>query len=74
MCLAVHGRISSIEGQGLDAVAEVTFGDATRRVSLAMTPEATLGDWIVFHSGYALRVIDEDEAERLAEVVEHLEE
>jgi hydrogenase expression/formation protein HypC len=74
MCLAVHGRISRIDGEGLDAVAEVTVGDATREVNLAMTPEAGVGDWIVFHSGYALRIIDEAEAARLAEVVTHFEE
>jgi hydrogenase expression/formation protein HypC len=62
MCLAVHGRISSVEGSGLGAVAVVHVGDAERTVSLAMTPEARVGDWVVFHSGYALRVIDAAEA------------
>lgn len=62
MCVAVHGRIASVEGSGLDAVAVVRVGDAERTVSLAMTPEAGVGDWVVFHSGYALRVIDETDA------------
>lgn len=73
MCLAVHGRISAVLGEGLDAMAVVSVGDTTREVSLAMTPEAGVGDWVVFHSGYALRVVDEAEAARLAEVVDDVE-
>jgi hydrogenase expression/formation protein HypC len=73
VCLSVHGRITEVRGEGLDAVAVVAVGATTREVSLAMVPEATVGDWVVFHSGYALRVIGEEEAARLSEVVGELE-
>lgn len=64
MCLAAHGRIVEIRGAGIDAVAVVAVGHAEREVSLAMVPDAAVDDWVVFHSGYALRVASPEEAAR----------
>lgn len=62
VCLSVAGRITRVSGRGIESRATVTVGSLQRDISLAMVPEAAPGDWVVFHSGYALRVIGEEEA------------
>jgi hydrogenase expression/formation protein HypC len=58
MCLAVPAQIKSI--CGLEA--EVEIGGVGRTISLWLTPEARLGDYVYVHTGYAISVVDEDEA------------
>ena len=72
MCLAVPGKILSIAGEdALLRSGRVDFGGIVKEISLAYTPEATLGDYVLVHVGFALTVIDAAEAER---VFQHLDE
>jgi hydrogenase expression/formation protein HypC len=41
----------------------VDFSGVRREVSLAFTPEARRGDYVLVHAGFALTVIDPEEAE-----------
>jgi len=59
MCLAIPALVKSIE----DKEAEVEIGGITRRISLWLTPEAKVGDYVLVHTGYAINILDEDEAE-----------
>jgi len=67
MCLAVPGRIVSIQEEADDALrtAVVDFAGVRRQVSLAFTPEARPGDYVMVHVGFAISVVDENEAERI---------
>jgi hydrogenase expression/formation protein HypC len=58
MCLAIPTQIKSI--QGLEG--EVEIGGVGRTVSLWLTPEAQVGDYVYVHTGYAISVVDECEA------------
>jgi len=60
MCLGIPGRVLELEEQGL---AKVDFGGVRRSVSVAFTPEAGPGDWVLVHVGFALATIDEHEAQ-----------
>jgi hydrogenase expression/formation protein HypC len=66
MCLAVPGRIIEVRGAGesalTEAAATVDFQGTRLEVSLAFTPEAAVGDWVLVHAGFALNVLDEREA------------
>lgn len=65
MCLAVPGKIVSIEGDDLAfRAATVDFCGIRKNVSLAFTPEARMGDYVLVHVGFALTRIDEEEAAR----------
>ncbi len=70
MCLAVPGRIESIEGEDpLERRGRVDFGGVRREVQLAFVPEASCGDWVLVHVGFAISCIDSVEADRrLAEL------
>ena len=67
MCLAVPGRIVSVTKNEDDPVVgstgTVDFQGSRVEVSLAMTPEAEIGSWVLVHAGFALTVLDEDEAQ-----------
>jgi hydrogenase expression/formation protein HypC len=72
MCLAVPGRVLSLVGDDpLMRVGRVDFGGLVKEINLAFTPEASVGDHVLVHVGFALTVIDEEEAAR---VFEHLRE
>ncbi len=75
MCLAVPGRVESIEGEDpLERSGRVDFGGVKREVQLAFVPEVRRGDWVLVHVGIAISRIDEAEAERvLAELDAALE-
>jgi hydrogenase expression/formation protein HypC len=62
MCLAVPGKIVSIEGEDLARTARVSFGGIIKQVSLAYVPEAEVGDYAIVHVGFAISLLDEDEA------------
>jgi hydrogenase expression/formation protein HypC len=65
MCLAVAGRITEIEGDDLQRVGRLEVGTERREVSLAMVPEAGVGDWVIFHAGYAMEILAPEDAEEL---------
>jgi hydrogenase expression/formation protein HypC len=66
MCLAVPGKIVEIQGdEPMNLVGKVDFGGVIREVSLAYVPEAKIGDYVNVHVGFALTVIDEEEAKEV---------
>lgn len=66
MCLAVPGKILSIEGEDvLFRRGRVNFGGIVKEVSLAYVPEAQIGDYVIVHVGFALSVVDEEEAQKV---------
>jgi len=69
MCLAVPVKIVSIDGD----MAETEIAGVRRRVSIAFTPEAKVGDYVLLHTGYAIGVvIDEAEAEETLKLLEEI--
>lgn len=72
MCLAVPGKVVSIEGDALDRRGRVSFGGIVKQVSLACTPEAEVGDFVIVHAGLALNTIDEKEAESVFEYLREM--
>jgi hydrogenase expression/formation protein HypC len=74
MCLAVPGRIVAIEDVGDVAFrrGKVDFGGIRKDVSLAYTPEAEVGKYVLVHVGFAISVIDEDEAQRVFKILEEM--
>jgi len=75
MCLAVPGRILEIEGDMPEfRSGKVDFGGVKKTVSLAFTPEAQIGDYVLVHVGVALQTVDEDEAQKIFETLKQMEE
>ena len=74
MCLAVPGCILSMSGVDFSRVGRVDFGGIVREINLAFTPEASVGDYVLVHVGVAIALIDAEEAERIFDALEELDE
>ena len=74
MCLAVPGRLVEIvDGGDISLrVGKVDFGGIRKEISLAYVPEAEVGKYVLVHVGFAISVIDEDEAQRVFKYLEEL--
>lgn len=68
MCLAIPALIKSIEGQ--QAVADIE--GVTRDISIQLTPDAKVGDYVLLHTGYAINIIDAAEAEETLKLLREL--
>jgi hydrogenase expression/formation protein HypC len=70
MCLAIPARVS----RRLPAdEAIIDAGGVEKRVSLALVPEAAVGDYVIVHAGYALSRLDPEEALRTLALFAQLE-
>jgi hydrogenase expression/formation protein HypC len=70
MCLAIPALITKIEGKEAD----VEIGGILRRISLWLTPEAKVGDYVLLHTGYAISIIDQVEAAETLRLFEEIAE
>ena len=72
MCLAVPGKILDITGDDpVMITGRVSFSGIVKEIHLAFVPEAVVGDYVLVHAGFAINLIDEEEA---AKVFEYLRE
>jgi hydrogenase expression/formation protein HypC len=51
----------------------VAFGAVVKEISLALVPEAQVGDYVVVHAGMALDAIDEAAAQRVFQALQELD-
>jgi hydrogenase expression/formation protein HypC len=73
MCLAVPGKIISIEG--VDPVlrsGRVDFAGIVKQVNLAYVPEAKIGDYVLVHVGFAISTVDEKEAQEVFDYLQQI--
>jgi len=73
MCLAIPGKIERISGDDpLTRMGKVNFGGILKEASLAYVPEANVGDYVIVHVGFAISVVDKEEAERTYALLESM--
>ncbi len=58
MCLAVPGKIVKINGD----TGDIDFGGVIKQANISMV-EANVGDWAVVHAGFAIELMNEEEAQ-----------
>lgn len=74
MCLAIPGRLVAIlDGEGFDRRGTVDYDGARQEVSLAYLPETKIGDYVLVHVGFAMTLLDGEEAERILREIRELE-
>ena len=75
MCLAVPGKLMSIQGEDpMFRSGKVSFGGTIKEVSLAYVPDAKVGDFVLVHVGFALSIVDEQEAHKVFEYLKEMAE
>jgi hydrogenase expression/formation protein HypC len=62
-----------MSGDGpLTRVGRVSFGGIVKEVSLAYVPEATIGEYVIVHVGFAISKLDEEEAQQVFEYLRQM--
>jgi hydrogenase expression/formation protein HypC len=64
MCLGVPGKVTEIHQQDGIRMGTVDFGGIQRSACLEYAPEVGIDSWVVIHVGFAISVVDEEEAAR----------
>jgi len=67
MCLAVPAEVKSIDGH----MATVDYGGVKRQTNISLV-EAKVGDFVIVHAGYAIQVMDREEAEKTLDLFRQL--
>ncbi len=71
MCLAIPARIVELEGEGL---ATVDILGVTRSISVDLTPQAAVDDYVLVHAGFAIEVVDEQFAQETIDLIKQFPE
>ena len=69
MCLAVPGRVVEVVDD-VNRLAKVEVAGVRRTVNIGLFDDVGPGDWVLIHVGFAISVIDEDEARATLELLE----
>ena len=73
MCLAIPGKVLAVEGDDPAFLrGKVDFGGIKKEVCFAYTPQVKPGNYVLVHVGFAIEVIDEEEAQRSLQAFEEL--
>lgn len=70
MCLSVPAQVISIE----DEIAKVSVGGTILDANLSLVENTKIGDYILLHTGFALQIIDEKEAQETLKTFEEFSE
>ncbi len=70
MCLSVPAQVISIEGE----IAKVSVGGTILDANLSLVENTKIGDYILLHTGFALQIIDEKEAQETLKTFEEFSE
>lgn len=75
MCLAIPGKIEGITNDDpVMRTGKVNFGGIVKEINLAYVPEAGIGEYVIVHAGFAISVIDEQEALKVFEYLKEINE
>ena len=66
MCLALPGQLTAIRepSAGGNPQGEVSYSGVIKTVDLSFVPEAQVGEYLIVHAGFALSVLDQEEAQQ----------
>lgn len=75
MCLAIPGRIKSIETkEGYMRMGKADIAGITKEINLELVPEAKVNDYVLIHVGVALSIVNEEEANSTLEFLKQMNE
>ncbi len=74
MCLSVPGKLIGLQGgDPLTRTGKVDFGGVMKEVNLAYVPDVKVGDYVIVHVGFALSIVEPEDAQRVFELLEEME-
>ncbi len=72
MCLAVPGKVLEMTDENGLLMGRVDFAGMISSACLAYVPEVQIGQYVIVHAGFALSIVDEEEAKRTFELLDEL--
>ncbi len=67
MCLAIPGKIIEIYDENGLIMGKIDYSGTVNRACLAYVPEAQIGDYVIVHAGFAISLLNEEEAQKSLE-------
>ena len=72
MCLAIPGKVLEINTTGSPLMGKVSFGGIKKEICLDLVPEVQVGNYVIVHVGFAISVMDEEEAQETLTLIEQM--
>ncbi|MFJ9543202.1 HypC/HybG/HupF family hydrogenase formation chaperone [Streptomyces sp. NPDC101225] len=72
MCLAVPGKVVSIDDGAEPRTGLVDFGGVQKQACLEYVPDVRVGEYVIVHVGFALQRLDEESAQASLKLFEEL--
>ncbi len=72
MCLAIPGKVIEIYEESGLPMGRLDYGGVVHQACLAYIPEIKVGDYAIVHAGFAISILDEEEAQKSFEVWEEM--
>lgn len=64
MCLAIPGKLLEIFDENSLKMGNIDFAGSVSKACLEYVPEIKVGEYTIVHAGFALSVLNEEEAKR----------
>jgi hydrogenase expression/formation protein HypC len=75
MCLGVPGKVLEVTENEIGMkMGEVSFAGIRKEICLVYVPEVKVGDYVIVHVGFAISIVDENEAKQVFEYLQEMEE
>ena len=68
MCLAIPGKLIEIDDSGPMKMGRVDYSGTIQSTCLEYIPEVEIGQYVLIHAGFAISVVQEDEAKKSLEL------
>ena len=72
MCLAIPGKVTEIGPPESPVMGKVSFGGVKKDICLDLVPEVKVGDYVIVHVGFAISIVDEEEARETLKMFEQM--
>jgi hydrogenase expression/formation protein HypC len=72
MCLAIPGKVLEIDTTVSPIMGKVSFGGIKKEVCLELVPEVKIGNYVIVHVGFAISMMDEEEAQETLKLIEQM--
>lgn len=72
MCLGIPGKITAIYQKDNLSMGKIDFNGITKEICLAYVPEARVGDYALVHVGFAISLMNEEEAHETLKLIQQV--
>lgn len=72
MCLAIPGKVVEIYEENELKMGKIDFSGTMNAACLAYVPEVEVGQYVVVHAGFAIQILDEEQAQEVFEAWDEL--